>query len=550
MIPVSRVRTSPRLTIKHESVFAHVLLLISYLWACSAVPAGAATAPLAVSTQHNDNFRTGDYLSETALTPKTVTESGFGKLWQLQVIGRIYAQPLFAPNVTTTSGTHNLVLIVTALNNVYAYDADAPSTLYWKRNLGAPVPSSNYNNGGHTYYAVYPDIGILSTPVIDPTTNTMYVVADVAVKGLSQFYLHALSLSTGADEIGHGVLIAGSVRGTGNGSVGGLITFAGSEELQRPALLLSNGTLFVAFGSHNDQTPAFGWMFAYSELTLSVQAIYCSGPNGSGLGSFWNSGQGAVVGAGGYLYTSTGNGPFDADTGGTELGQSVIKLSFSGTALTAIDYFTPWDVKHEDSADEDLGSCGPLLVPGTNLLVQGGKDGHFYVLDSQDLGEYQPLNNDQIVQDFQACESEIHGSPVYWQSGANKYVYVWSQGDYLKQYEMVAGMFNTTPSAESMLEAPNGGPGATLSVSANGHKTGSGIVWAYIQDTPGGYNKLLPGVLRAYNADNVGQEVWDSQMNSGRDAVGDFAKFVPPTVAHDKVFVATNSNYVAVYGLL
>ena len=200
--------------------------------------------------------------------------------------------------------------------------------------------------------------------------------------------------------------------------------------------------------------------------------------------------------------------------------------------------------------DEDLGSCGPLFIPDEGLVLQGGKDGHFYLLNVNNLGKYQPNNNDQIVQDFQACESEIHGSPVFWQSGANQYIYVWSQGDYLKQFRFVDGFFDTTPLAESALEAPTGSPGGMLSVSANGYTTGSGIVWVNMPNIPGGYNKLLPAVLRAYSADNVGDELWDSQKDSTRDAVGNYAKFVEPTIANNKVYVATDSGYVDVYGLL
>jgi hypothetical protein len=457
---------------------------------------------------------------------------------------------LYVSGVKIAGGVHNVVYIATTNNTVYAYDADLADTLYWKRHIGTPVPSTSYNTGGHTYMAVYPTIGILSTPVIDPALNNLYCVTDDNVNGSSRFYLHSLDLSTGQNKIGPPVEIDGYTAGVGNGSVAGKVTFHAIDELQRPALLESKSVIYIGFGSHNDQTPSFGWMFAYSAQNLSLLACYCSGPNGNGLGSFWNSGQGPAVGADGNIIASTGNGPFDANLGGYEYGQSVVKLRLSGGTLSTIDYFTPWDYKGEDARDEDLGSCGPLLIPGANLALQGGKDGHFYLLDTSSLGHYSSVNDDQIVQDFQACESEIHGSPVCRQSGSQTYVYVWSQGDYLKQFALVDGLFDTTPIHESSNVAPPGGPGGILSVSAAGNTPGSGIVWVNMPDQRGGYNQLLPGILRAYNADDVSTELWDSDMDSSRDAPGYYAKFVAPTIANDKVYLASDADHVNVYGLL
>jgi hypothetical protein len=531
------------------SVGAVFGLLLSIALAQSAAQA-QSTTPTPVLTQHNDNGRSGSYLTETTLSPQTVSESTFGKLWQLPVDGRIYSQPLYVPNVSIGGGTHNVVYIATANDSVYAYDADSAGLLYWRTSLGTPVPSSDYNNGTDVYKVVYPTIGILGTPVIDQQANTLYCVANITTNGTHQFILHALSLSTGLDVVGNGVQISATVPGTGTGSVGGQMSFTPFLQLQRPALLENNGVLFIEFGAHQENGNAHGWIFAYSPSTLAQLAVLITTPTGIGLGSFWNSGQGPAADSDGNIYSSTGNGAINAFRGGQNYSMSVLRIVFNGSSLSIADYFTPWDYVGLDNTDKDLGVSGPLLIPNSNLVLQGGKDGHFYLMQRSNLGHFDKTGDDQIEQDFQACARHIHGSPIYWQSGNGQYVYVWSEIDHLKQYQLVNGLFNTTPFAESPMADPIGMPGGMLSLSANGSTPGSGIVWALDPYNQNGQLAIVTGVLRAFNADNVSDELWDSEINPTRDKTGAFAKFVAPTIANGRVYAATDSNRVSVYGLL
>jgi hypothetical protein len=533
-----------------QRLAAYLLVIAAASLVAAAPVRSQASIPVSVLTQHNDTNRSGDDPSETILTPQTVVPGSFGKLWELSVKGKIYAQPLYVANQPINSGQHDVLYVATALNNVYAYNADAKGKLYWSDNLGTPVPSSDYNTT-HPYLPVSPYIGILSTPVIDPSINTIFCVANTTDGTNHHFFLHALDLTTGAEQAGSPVEITGSVPGVGVGSSGGVLPFNPFYELQRPALLLSNGVIYIAFGGHQELPIEHGWLFAYSESNLSQIASFCSTPNGAdGLGSFWASGQAPTVDGNGYVYIATGNGATDASSGGSDYAMSVLKMQLSGNTLAPVDYFTPWDVTQENNQDKDIGVIGPLLIPGTNSLLQGGKDGHFYLLDTGNLGGFQKKNNNQILQDFQATQNEIHGSPVIWQSGASTYFYVWSQNDYLKQYQFVDGSFNTTPLAESPMEDPIQTPGGTLSISSNGSTPGTGILWALLPWDQSGYNNPMVGVLRAFPADNVGTELWDSEMNPTHDKLGYYAKFVEPTIANGKVFVATFSGAVVVYGLL
>jgi hypothetical protein len=528
---------------------AYVLAVLSVPFVLNA-PILAQTTPQPVLTQHNDIRRSGDYLSETALSPQTVSEKTFGKLWTMPVIGRIYAQPLYVPNVAIGGGTHNVVYVATAANYLYAFDADTPGPAYWSAYLGKPVKSIEYDTSDFTYRAIEPVLGIISTPVIDTATNLLYCVANTEADGIHYFTLHALNLSTGADATGQGVVISGTTPGTGVTSVGGVLTFNAFYELQRPALLLQKNVLYIGFGSHHDDNPSLGWMFAYSAINFTQLGVYCSAPNSTGLASFWNSGQGPAADDNGFIYASTGNGPFDVNTGGQDYGQSVIKLQLANGKLSLVDYFTPWDYAGEDAVDKDLGVGGPMLLPGYQLAIQGGKDGHLYLMNMDNLGQFNPTGDDQIVEDFQAGNRHIHGSPVFWHSNAGDYIYIWSEIDHLKQYKINDGLLETTPFSESPMPDPPGMPGGMLSVSAAGPKVGSGIVWACVPYNAPGQIALVTGVLRAFDADNVSNLLFDSEVNPTRDKLGYFAKFVAPTVANDKVYVASDSQAVVVYGLL
>ncbi len=523
-----------------------LLLMLSY-------SATAVSAQVSVLTQHNDNARTGANLNETTLNVSKVTVNQFGKLFSRSVDGQMYAQPLYVPNVNIPNrGVHNVVYLTTMNNSLYAFDADDPdaSTPFWTVNLGPPVPNQDTGEP----LDIHPIIGITSTPVIDASTKTLYCVAKTKENNSYFNRLHALDITTGQEKAGSPVIISATVPGTGDGSVGNKITFNPLRQLNRPGLLLLNGVVYIAFGSHGDNDPYHGWVFGYNTATLQQVSIFNTSPTGSKTG-IWQSGQGLTADANGNIYFITGNGNFDANVGGSNLASCFIKLS--SPTLQLLDWFAPYNAATLNSADADLGSAGPLLLPGTNMLIGGGKQGVLYLLDQNNLGHFRAGNNNQILQSFQATAAtsfdngHIHGSPVYWNSPAlGPLVYVWGEDDALKAFQQTGtGLFNITPVAIGPDVAPTGMPGAILSISANGNSAGTGIVWAALPYSGDANLAIVPGVLRAYNASNVTVELWNSKQNTARDDLGNFAKYTPPTIANGKVYLATFSNQLVVYGL-
>jgi hypothetical protein len=505
-----------------------------------------AWGQLSVLTQHNDNGRSGANLLETVLTTSNVNSSHFGKLFSRSVNGQIYAQPLYVSNVSIPNrGAHNVVYVVTMQNNVYAFDADDPSlsTPLWQINLGTPVP---YQDTGTIYTSMSPVIGITSTPVINLSTKTLYCVAMTKESGSYFQRLHALDLTSGQEKFGGPVAISGSVAGTGDGSVGGTLSFNPLKHLNRPALLLLNGQIYLAFGSHGDSSPYHGWIFRYDATTLQRQAMFCTTPTG-GMGAIWQSGQGLSVDESGYIYLMTGNGSFNHSTGGPNMGMCFIKLR--SPDLAVMDWFAPYDLDSLNGADLDLGSSGPLWIPGTNLIVGGGKEGVLHVLNRNNMGHFQAGSNSQIVQNFNVTNGNIHGSPVYWSGPNGTFIYVWGEQDYLKQYQYVNGLLQTTPFATSPMPVPNGMPGAMLSVSSRGNAAGTGIVWASHPFNGDANPATVAGIFRAFDASNVSTELWNSKQKAADD-LGNFAKFCSPTVVNGKVYLATFSNQLVVYGLI
>ncbi len=342
----------------------------------------AAFGQVSVLTQHNDNARTGQNLNETVLSTSNVNQNTFGKLFWRTVDGFIYAQPLYVPGLTIQGATHNVVYVATQHNSVYAFDADDPNAPLplWQVNLGTPVPSQDIciitgdtNPADCPYYDISPEIGITSTPVIDPIAGIIYVVNRTKNTSNSTYhdYIHALNLTTGVEELGGPVEIIGQVSGTGTGSVGGIVTFDPTYHHQRPALLLLNGALYLAFGSVGDIGTWHGWVMTYNASTLQQEAVFGVAPDGS-EGGIWSSGQGLVADASGNVYVMTGNGDFNANVnGGRNYGDSFVK--FSGPSLTVTDYFTPSDQGTLNANNIDLGSGGPMLMPGTSLISRYGK---------------------------------------------------------------------------------------------------------------------------------------------------------------------------------
>ncbi|WP_350339209.1 Ig domain-containing protein [Geomonas sp. Red32] len=491
-------------------------------------------------------------MSETVLTTANVSVSTFGKLFSRSVDGQIYAQPLYLPNVTIQGTSRNVVFAATMHNSVYAFDADDPasSSPLWQVNLGTPVPATDISS---SYLDITPEIGILATPVIDPATGTIYVVAKTkdTATGTYHFRLHALDAASGGEKFGGPVEITAQVRGSGDGSSGGVVTLDPLHHLNRPGLLLLNGTVYLGFGSVGDISPYHGWVLAYNAGTLQQTSVFNVTPNGS-QGAIWQAGKGLAADAAGNIYLMTGNGTFDANTGGSDYGDSVLKLS-TASGLSVADYFTPFNQATLSANDADLGSGGPMLIPGSNLMACMGKDGVMRLIDTLNLGKFSSTTNND-VQEFQAVPSGsiFMGGTIYWNSpGSGPSLYVWGPNDYLKQYRFTGSALQTTPVSQStMTEFGGSSNSVPLSLSANGSLAGSGIVWAsaaYQQDPN---QQTVPGILRALDAGNLSAELWNSKLNAARDDVGNYAKFSPPTVANGKVYLATFSNQLHAYGLL
>jgi hypothetical protein len=516
-------------------------------------------AQVSVLMQHNDISRTGQNLNETVLNTSNVNVGGFGKLFWRTVDGLIYAQPLYVQNLNLQGKTRNVVYVATEHNSVYAFDADDPTQVapLWQVNFGPTVPSQDIciitgdtNPGDCPYLDINPEIGITSTPAIDPAAGIIYVVAKTkrASDSTYHFNLHALSLTSGAEQLGGPVEITGQVPGSGAGSSGGTLAFNPTFHLQRPGLLLMNGVLYLGFGSVGDIGTFHGWIFAYNATTLQQEAILCTTPNGSD-GGLWATGQGLVGDSSGNVYAMTGNGDFNANTSGKDYGDSFLKIS-TASGLSVADYFTPSNQASLFSGDVDLGSGGPVALPGTTLLVGIGKDKLFRVVDSTNMGHFNSgFDND--VQQFTVGTNSYFGSPVYWDSPNNgPVVYLWGPKDFLKAFKLAGGTFQTTPATQSTIQNSTGfSNSAPMSISANNNLVGGGILWAAASFAGLATGPSVPGILRAFDATNLGTELWDSKQDAARDDVGLYAKFNPPTVANGKVYLGTFSGQLQVYGL-
>jgi len=492
-------------------------------------------AQINVLTANYGNDRSNANLQETKLTPDSVAPGRFGLLAAFPVDGQVYAQPLYASSITIPGlGTHNVIFLATQHNSVYAYDADAlqPPQLLWHVNLGPSVPSSLFPD----YHDVKPEIGILGTGAIDPSRGVLYVVSMELLGGSPQFHLHALDLGTGQESLNGPVLIHASVPGSGAGSsLDGTLAFDPAWQLQRPGLLLANGAVYLSFGSHGDQWHWHGWILAYSESDLRQQlGVFSSTPNGLG-GSIWQSGRGLAADDNGNMYAVTGNGDYD---GTSNFSQSFLKLS--GAAPKLVDWFTPFNWQTLTEQDQDL-SAGPVLLAGTHLVIGGDKAGQVYLINGDAMGELGAANAG-TVQITQATGSEIFELAV-WNRPSGAYLYVREAAGPLKCFSMAGGTLNPIPVSvsDAMADTANGG----MALSADGGQDASGILW---ETTVNRADPARPGTLHAFNASDLSRELWNSDMSGGPDALGAFAKFARPTVANGKVYVATFSNRVVVYG--
>lgn len=510
-------------------------------------------AQVNVLTQHNDKARTGANLNEISLNINNVVPYSFGKLFEYPVTGHIYAQPLYVRGLDIPGkGIRNVLFIATMHNDVYAFDADDPaqaSTPLWKVNLGPSVamPDPNIGKACGNYNDIKNEIGILSTPFIDLPSKTIWLVAKTKEGGQYIDRIYALDITTGAEKNGSPKIILGSVSGNGVGGTNSVIPFISVNENQRSSLVMSNGIVYVCYAGYCDTPPYHGWIFGYDANNLSQKIIFNTTPNGD-EGGIWMSGQGPAVDNGGDLYVITGNGAFNRAT--KDYGDCFLRLRPNGNTLDVVDYFAPYNQTYLDQVDLDLGSDGALLIPGTNLVTGSGKEGILYLLNRNNLGKFNNVQ-DTCLQRFKIFNGHLHGSTVFWSDVAGTGItYWWSEYDRLKAMRLNNGLYNQAPVAVGP-QAPNQGmPGAMLSVSANGNTAGSAILWATIPTLEDANHATVDGMLRAFDAADITRELWNSEQLTTRDRLGKFAKFCSPTIANGKVYTPTFSNKVMVYGVI
>ena len=508
-------------------------------------------AQITISTNRYDGARTGANLSESKLTASNVNVNGFGKLSSYPVDGSVYAQPLYVPGVTIGGTARNVLYIATMHDKVYAFDADSPSaTPLWMRDFTSPpsvtpVPITDLVAANKN---IVGNVGIQSTPVIDPATGTIYLLARTKENGSYVQRLHALDIATGASRSGSPVTITGTVSGTAPDSMpgpnGSIVTFNPKMQSQRAALALSHGVVLIAWASHEDVVPYHGWVMGYDAATLAQVGTFCVTPDAY-AGGIWQGGRAPTIDAAGNAYFVTGNGRWD---GTRNFGNSVLKFSVSRAGLSLLDYFTPYNQERLNATDDDLSGSSFTLLPGTNLLLGGGKEGILYLLDSNNLGRL-ATGDAQIPQRIDVDGGHVMGGPVFWNSSTlGPMVYHWAEDDVLKAYRLSGGQLALPPYAQGPVASP-GHPGGSLTVSANGTAAGTGIVWSSMPTSQDGIHGLVPGVLRAFNAETL-NELWNSEQNAARDRAGTLMKFVPPVVVNGRVYMPSHDNAVSVYGLL
>lgn len=507
----------------------------------------AASPALAqVTTSQYDNMRTGAILNERILTPQNVNSRQFGRLGAFKVDGAVFAQPLFVPAVEIPGkGKHNVLFVATEHDSVYAFDADQPNSQpLWQVSFLDSKRGVETVPGDEVQCPfIAPEIGITSTPVIDLQSGTLYVLARTRIPHTmrDEFFqhLHALAITTGVEKFGGPKRISASSPGKGAGAANGVVRFSSLLENPRAALLLASGTLYLSWGSSCDVDPYHGWVLAYDPQTLAQKAALNLTPDGS-EGGIWASDTGPAADAAGNVYIPTGNGTFDAASGGRDYGDSVLKLTLEGSALSIRDSFTPHDQEQMSNTDADLGSSGPLLLPDQSgihphLLLQPGKNHEIYVIDRDRMGQFHS-EGDAVVQRI-GMTGGGYGAMAYW----NRHVYFACSDDSLRDYALEKGKLELRTSTRTQFE----NPGATPSVSANGSK--NAIVWAIATKTWNGKDR--PAVLYAFDASNISQAIYSSEQNSQRDRAAMATRFVIPLVMNGRVYFSARGE-VEVYGLL
>ncbi len=518
-----------------------------------------------VYTYHNDVARDGANTQEYALTAANVGTATFGKLFSCAVDGAVYAQPLWVANLSIAGVTHNVILVATEHDSLYAFDADAsPCQTLWHANLidathGGSAGETPVPDGGTNYLVglgdgdIAPEVGITGTPVIDPAAGILYVVAksvDATGTVFSQ-RLHAIDLASGSERAGAPTAISATYQADS----GAAVSFSSRQENQRAGLALANGTIYIAWGSHEDAPPWYGWVmgYTYNGSTFTQQAVLNVSPN-SGESGIWMAGGAPSVDSGGHLYVITGNGLFDgAATSGSsdDFGDSFLQLAPGGgqNHLAVSSFFTPSDQATLYGGDKDFGSGGSALVLNLptsgsspqHLVVGGGKDGSLYLLNGDQMGG----SGDSNARQMWNLGHGIFATPAFW----NNTLYIAPLSSPMLAYTFDPAALEFTTTAASSSSQTFQFPGTTASVSASGTSS-NGIVWAldnskYCTPQSGGCG---PAVLHAWSAGSLATELWNSTQ-VGSDTAGNAVKFTVPTIANGKVYVGTRGNNTGgVYG--
>jgi len=514
----------------------------------------ASSAALAqITTSQYDNARTGANLNETALNPVNVNAQQFGRVFRLPVDGDVYAQPLYLRNVDIPGkGRHNVVFIATEHDSVYAFDANGqPLDPLWHISFAdraggvTAIPQADI---GCPFIA--PEIGITSTPVIEAATGTLYVLArtrETRGGDRPRYYqrLHAIDVATGRERSGSPVLIRAGVRSKTAGFLGlfeGDLAFNAYKENPRSSLLLVDGTIFITWASSCDFGPYHGWVLTYDARTLRPTGVFNTSPDSS-EGGIWASDTGPAADAEGNVYLATGNGRFDAASGGRDYGDSVLKLRVDRSGLALRDYFTPFNQARLNSSDDDLGSGGVVVLPDQpgahrHLIVVAGKEGTIYLLDRDRLGKFHSGSDAHAVETV-SLAGGVFGAPAYW----NGKLYFLASGDVLKAFGFDRGQLTRSPVSQATEKF--GGPGATPAVSANGLE--NGIVWAI--ESRRWRTGDRQATLHAWDASDLRHELYTSDQDFARDAAGTALRFTIPAIADGHVYVGTKGE-VDVYGLI
>lgn len=496
-----------------------------------------------VLTWHNDTARTGQNRHETLLTPANVRPRSFGKRFARRVDGMIYAQPLYVPRVPVPGmGFVNVVIVATEHDSVYAFDAAGRSARpLWHARFIDPahgittVPCTNARQPECDPTILVPEHGITGTPVVDPSTNTLFVYAKTLQRGKYYWHLHALDVRTGAERPGSPVAIRATASGYPN------VQFDPERGFGRSGLALEGGIVYVSFASNDD---ARGWMMAYDAHTLAQRFALCITPTGN-LGGIWMAGAAPAIDSDGNIFVTTGNGSFDADRGGPSYGMSLLRMT---RRLSVTDYFAPFDEHIESRHDLDFASTGVMVLPDSqgphpHEAVTADKHGWIFLVDRDRLGGFNPNGNDVVQElDGNLGGGQMYNDPAYF-SGA---VYEAPPGEHLRRYVLQNGLLSQHPVSQSTDIFKY--PGSTPSISSNGDA--DGIVWALAVGVPGAYAEGGPPArLRAYDARDVSVELYDSGHAPARDQAAPGIKFSVPTVANGVVYFGTQTELEA-YGLL